>query len=153
MASGTEGGYSTYEGDILPFYDVAMAYKNKGVGTLILAGKDYGMGSSRDWAAKGTKLLGIQAVIAESFERIHRSNLVMMGLLPLQFIDGQNAESLGLTGNESFRIELPSHPQILDKITVHADEKTFEVILRFDSQADLNYYANGGIMPYVIRNK
>ena len=153
LASGTEGGYSTYEGDILPFYDVAMAYKNKGVGTLILAGKDYGMGSSRDWAAKGTKLLGIQAVIAESFERIHRSNLVMMGLLPLQFIDGQNAESLGLTGNESFRIELPSHPQILDKITVHADEKTFEVILRFDSQADLNYYANGGIMPYVIRNK
>ncbi|MDM5144210.1 Aconitate hydratase A [Lactococcus lactis] len=111
------------------------------------------MGSSRDWAAKGTKLLGVKAVIAESFERIHRSNLVMMGVLPLQFLDNENAKSLGLTGDEVFSIDLPVHPKIHEKITVQADEKKFKVLLRFDSQADLDYYANDGIMPYVIRKK
>lgn len=111
------------------------------------------MGSSRDWAAKGTKLLGVKAVIAESFERIHRSNLVMMGVLPLQFLDNENAETLGLSGYESFSIELPENPKIHEKITVYTDEKNFEVLLRFDSQADLDYYANDGIMPYVIRKK
>lgn len=97
-----EGGYSKFDDEILPIYEVAQKYKEKGVGLIVLAGKDYGMGSSRDWAAKGTKLLGVKAVIAESFERIHRSNLVMMGILPLQFLDDQNAKSLGLTGDEVF---------------------------------------------------
>ncbi|MGM9886983.1 MAG: aconitate hydratase AcnA [Lactococcus sp.] len=153
LAQGQEGGYSQYNGQVLPVYDVAEAYKQDQTGLIILAGKDYGMGSSRDWAAKGTKLLGVKAVIADSFERIHRSNLVMMGVLPLQYLDGQNAETLGLTGYESFSIDLPKKPQILEKITVQADDKVFQVLLRFDSQSDLQYYANDGIMPYVIRNK
>ncbi|MQW23379.1 MULTISPECIES: aconitate hydratase AcnA [unclassified Lactococcus] len=153
LALGQEGGYSQYNGQVLPVYDVAEAYKQEHTGLIILAGKDYGMGSSRDWAAKGTKLLGVKAVIADSFERIHRSNLVMMGVLPLQYLDGQNAETLGLTGYESFNIDLPKKPQILEEITVQADDKVFQVLLRFDSQSDLQYYANDGIMPYVIRNK
>ncbi len=148
-----EGGYSKFDDEILPIYEVAQKYKEKGVGLIVLAGKDYGMGSSRDWAAKGTKLLGVKAVIAESFERIHRSNLVMMGILPLQFLDDQNAKSLGLTGDEVFSIDLPVHPKIHEKITVQADEKKFQVLLRFDSQVDLDYYTNDGIMPYVIRKK
>ncbi|WP_374286599.1 aconitate hydratase AcnA [Lactococcus sp.] len=153
LAQGQEGGYSQYNGQVLSVYDVAEAYKKEHTGLIILAGKDYGMGSSRDWAAKGTKLLGVKAVIADSFERIHRSNLVMMGVLPLQYLEGQNAETLALTGYESFRIDLPKKPQILEKITVQADDKVFQVLLRFDSQSDLQYYANDGIMPYVIRNK
>ncbi|KGH33521.1 aconitate hydratase AcnA [Lactococcus cremoris] len=148
-----EGGYSKFADEILPIYEVAQKYKEKGAGLIVLAGKDYGMGSSRDWAAKGTKLLGVKAVIAESFERIHRSNLVMMGILPLQFLDDQNAKSLGLTGDEVFSIDLPVHPKIHEKITVQADEKKFQVLLRFDSQVDLDYYTNDGIMPYVIRKK
>ena len=147
-----EGGFSKYEGEILPMYDVAMKYKEAGIGLLILAGKDYAMGSSRDWAAKGTKLLGVKAVIAESFERIHRSNLVMMGVVPLQFLEGENADTLGLTGEETYQVELPIKPQIRQKVTVTADDKEFEAILRFDSQIDLEYYANDGIMPYVIKS-
>ncbi|MFC4652288.1 aconitate hydratase AcnA [Lactococcus nasutitermitis] len=153
LADGQEGGYSKFQDEILPIYDVALKYKAENTGLIVLAGKDYGMGSSRDWAAKGTKLLGVEAIIAESFERIHRSNLVMMGVLPLQFLEGESAESLGLTGYETFSIDLPEKPQSHEKITVHADEKTFEVILRFDSQVDLDYYENDGIMPYVIRKK
>ena len=105
---GTEGGYTTYwpTGEVTSIYDAAMKYKEDGTGLLVVAGKDYGMGSSRDWAAKGTNLLGIKAVIAESFERIHRSNLVLMGVLPLQFKDGESAETLGLVGNESFEIQI-----------------------------------------------
>lgn len=153
LVGNTEGGYSIYGQDILPIYDVAQKYKEKETGLVVLAGKDYGMGSSRDWAAKGTKLLGVKAIIAESFERIHRSNLVMMGVLPLQFLEGENAEILGLTGNEIFSIDLPKKPQIHEKILVHADDKSFQVLLRFDSNADLDYYENDGIMPYVIRKK
>jgi len=153
LTPGVEGGFSKYGGEILPMYDVAMKYKAAGIGLVVLAGKDYGMGSSRDWAAKGTKLLGVNAVIAESFERIHRSNLVMMGVVPLQFIEGENADSLGLTGKEVYSIDLPAEPQIGQKVKVTADGKVFEVILRFDSQIDLEYYANDGIMPYVIRKK
>ena len=148
-----EGGYSLFNNETLPIYEVAKKYKEQGQGLIVLAGKDYGMGSSRDWAAKGTKLLGVKAVIAESFERIHRSNLVMMGVLPLQFLDNENAETLGLSGYESFSIDLPENPKIHEKITVSTAEKNFEVLLRFDSQADLDYYANDGIMPYVIRKK
>ena len=148
-----EGGYSKYKGEILPMYDVAMKHKAARTGLIVLAGKDYGMGSSRDWAAKGTKLLGIKAVIAESFERIHRSNLVMMGVVPLQFIAGDNADNLGLTGEETYSIDLPAEPEIGQRVKVSADDKEFEVVLRFDSQVDLEYYANDGIMPYVIRKK
>ena len=148
-----EGGFSKYEGEILPMYDVAMKYKAAGTGLIVLAGKDYGMGSSRDWAAKGTKLLGVKAVIAESFERIHRSNLVMMGVVPLQFIEGENTDTLGLTGEEVYSIDLPEIPEIGQKVKVTADDKEFEAMLRFDSQVDLEYYAKDGIMPYVIKKK
>ncbi|AYF99724.1 aconitate hydratase AcnA [Lactococcus allomyrinae] len=153
LVAGVEGGYSKFDGEILSIYDVAQKYKEEGTGLIVLAGKDYGMGSSRDWAAKGTKLLGVKAIIAESFERIHRSNLVMMGVLPLQYLENENAETLGLTGHEVYRIELPQHPKIHERITVHADDKTFEVVLRFDSQVDSDYYEHDGIMPYVIRKK
>src|SRR5205807_3027792 len=106
MAPGTEGGWTIYQpnGDVMPIYDAAMMYKDGGVPLLVLAGKEYGSGSSRDWAAKGTALLGVRAVVAESFERIHRSNLVGMGVLPLQFSPGESAASLGLTGRESYTI-------------------------------------------------
>src|ERR1022692_3084136 len=107
LAPGTEGGWTTYQpgGDVMTIYDAAMKYKDAGVGLMVLAGKEYGSGSSRDWAAKGTLLLGVRVVIAESFERIHRSNLVGMGVLPLEFIAGRTRESLGLTGREEFSIE------------------------------------------------
>lgn len=153
LADGKEGGYSKFKGEVLPVYEVAEHYKAQGEGLVVLAGKDYGMGSSRDWAAKGTALLGVKAVLAESFERIHRSNLVMMGILPLQFLEGESADALGLTGYETYQIDLSSTPKIHEKVMIHANEKQFEMILRFDSQADLDYYENGGIMPYVIRKK
>jgi len=148
-----EGGFSKYRGEIMPMYDVAMNYKLDNTGLIILAGSDYGMGSSRDWAAKGTKLLGVKAVIAQSFERIHRSNLVMMGVVPLQFIPGENAASLGLTGDEVYQIEMPESPQIGQTVKVLAGDKEFSAILRFDSQVDIEYYENDGIMPYVINKK
>lgn len=151
LCEGTEGGFTRYKGEVVPIYDAAMGYKEEGTGLVILAGKDYGMGSSRDWAAKGTKLLGVKAVIAESFERIHRSNLAMMGVLPLQFMAGENANSLGLTGEETYKIELPEEPKINEVIRVWANNKVFNVVLRFDSLIDIEYYKNDGIMPYVTR--
>ncbi|GFH42583.1 aconitate hydratase [Lactococcus hodotermopsidis] len=147
------GGVTSYKKQIMPIYEAAMRYKADGVSLVILAGKDYGMGSSRDWAAKGTALLGVKVVIAQSFERIHRSNLVMMGVIPLEFLDGKNAKNLGLTGFESFSFDFPEKPKIGQLITVHADDKTFQTKLRFDSQADLAYYENGGILQMVIRKK
>ncbi|MDR0200226.1 MAG: aconitate hydratase AcnA [Streptococcaceae bacterium] len=147
LASGAEGGWARPE---VTMFDFAKAANS---GLLVLAGKDYGMGSSRDWAAKGTKLLGVKVVIAESYERIHRSNLVMMGVIPLQFLEGENADSLGLTGLETYTIDWPEEVTEKALITVHADEKTFQTRLRFDSEADLAYFANDGIMPYVIRKK
>jgi aconitate hydratase len=121
-----------------------------------LAGKEYGSGSSRDWAAKGTRMLGIRAVIAESYERIHRSNLVMMGVLPLQFEAGQNAASLGLTGEETFDIEgISSDFRPLKKVNVRAvsggKTREFEAVLRIDTPKEIEYYRHGGIMPYVLR--
>ena len=113
LADGKIGGYTKYEGEILPIYEAAMNYKKNGVSTIVIAGKDYGMGSSRDWAAKGANLLGVKVVLAESFERIHRSNLVMMGILPLQFLDGQTAESLQLTGYETYTVELPEQRMLI----------------------------------------
>ncbi|RCW70607.1 aconitate hydratase AcnA [Saliterribacillus persicus] len=160
LAPDTEGGYTTYwpTGDVMAIYDAAMKYQEDGTGLAILAGKDYGMGSSRDWAAKGTNLLGIKTVIAESFERIHRSNLVMMGVLPLQFKDGDSADSLGLTGKETFDVEVDESVQPRDVVRVNAigeDGKgiTFEAIARFDSEVEIDYYRHGGILPMVLRNK
>ena len=136
IAPGTEGGYTTYwpTGEIMPIYDAAMKYKENNVGLVVIAGADYGMGSSRDWAAKGTNLLGIKTVIAESFERIHRSNLVQMGVLPLQFKEGENAETLGLTGKEVFTVHIDENvkPHDLVKVTATDEDgntKEFECIV------------------------
>ncbi|MTW84877.1 aconitate hydratase AcnA [Virgibacillus dakarensis] len=160
LAPGTEGGYTTYwpTEEVMPIYDAAMKYQENGTGLLVMGGKDYGMGSSRDWAAKGTILLGIKTVIAESFERIHRSNLVMMGVLPLQFEKGQNADKLGLTGKESFTVEVDENVQPHDLVNVTAvDENgkttTFKAIARFDSEVEIDYYRHGGILQMVLRNK
>ncbi len=160
VAPGTEGGFTTYwpTGETMAMYDAAMKYKEDGTGLVILAGKDYGMGSSRDWAAKGTNLLGVKAVIAESFERIHRSNLVMMGVLPLQYVAGTSAESLGLTGEEAISIAIDESVRPRDIIQVTAtaaDGKVtkFEAIARFDSEVDIDYYRHGGILPMVLRER
>ncbi|RPJ86562.1 MAG: aconitate hydratase, partial [Acidobacteria bacterium] len=137
--------------------DAAMRYQADGVPLLVIAGKEYGTGSSRDWAAKGTRLLGIRAVLAESFERIHRSNLVGMGVLPLQFETGQNRETLGLTGLETFEIlGLSDGLQPLKTLTVNAHEpggrvKHFTVTARADTPNEVNYYRHGGILPFVLR--
>jgi aconitate hydratase len=134
-----------------------MKYKAAGIGSIVIAGKDYGMGSSRDWAAKGSNLLGVKVVLAESFERIHRSNLVMMGVLPLQFLDGETAESLGLTGHEHYTIDLPEDVKVGQVVTVHANSekgsKEFQALVRFDAEADIRYYRHGGILPMVVRRK
>ncbi|SER80043.1 aconitate hydratase AcnA [Streptococcus gallolyticus] len=157
LADGKIGGYTKYNGEIMPIYDAAMHYKEDNVDTLVIAGKDYGMGSSRDWAAKGSNLLGVKAVLAESFERIHRSNLVMMGVLPLQFLEGDTAESLGLTGLETYDINLSENPGIHDIVDVvvrdDSGEKHFKAMVRFDADADIRYYKNGGILPMVVRKK
>ncbi|SES77921.1 aconitase [Oceanobacillus limi] len=160
LAPGTEGGYTTYwpTGDVMPIYDAAMKYQQDNTGLLVVAGKDYGMGSSRDWAAKGTNLLGIKTVIAESFERIHRSNLVMMGVLPLQFEEGQNADKLGLTGKETFNIEIDENVKPHDLLNVTAKDENgktteFKVVARFDSEVEIDYYRHGGILQMVLRNK
>jgi aconitate hydratase len=157
LAPGTEGGVTIYqgaegEGDEMSIYDAAMKYIDADVPLLVLAGKEYGSGSSRDWAAKGTALLGVRAVIAESFERIHRSNLVGMGVLPLQFKDGESVESVGLTGHETFTIAgLADAEEIPRKVTVKADDKEFEVTVRIDTPKEQRYYRNGGILQFVLR--
>ncbi|WP_394404958.1 aconitate hydratase AcnA [Streptococcus sp. 20-1249] len=157
LADGKIGGWTKYDSEILPIYDAAMKYKESGLGSLIIAGKDYGMGSSRDWAAKGSSLLGVKAVLAESFERIHRSNLVMMGVLPLQFLEGQTAESLGLTGTERFDIDVNDSVKVGQVVTVRATSndgvKEFQVKVRFDADADIRYYRYGGILPMVVKKK
>ncbi|MFC7370727.1 aconitate hydratase AcnA [Fictibacillus iocasae] len=160
VAPGTEGGWTTYwpTNEVMSIYDAAMKYKQDGTGLMIIAGKDYGMGSSRDWAAKGTNLLGIQTVLAESFERIHRSNLVLMGVLPLQFKEGESAETFGLTGKETFSVQLDENVKPLEKVKVTAEKEDgstveFEVIARFDSEIEIDYYRHGGILPMVLRNK
>ena len=157
LAAGKLGGYTKYKGELMPIYEAAMCYKKEKVDTIILAGRDYGMGSSRDWAAKGANLLGVKVVLAESFERIHRSNLVMMGILPLQYLDGENAQNIGLTGKEIFDIQLPKEPKVGQVITVIAKEgdriTRFKARLRFDADADIRYYENGGILPMVVRKK
>jgi aconitate hydratase len=158
LAPGTEGGWTLHQpsGEKMTIYDAAMRYKQEGVPLMVLAGKEYGAGSSRDWAAKGTLLLGVRAVIAESYERIHRSNLVGMGVLPLEFKPGETAESLGLSGHESFSAEGVSKLAPRAKLRVQArddggKEKTFEVVARADTPEEVAYYRHGGILPYVLR--
>ncbi|KAI7693521.1 Cytoplasmic aconitate hydratase [Sarcoptes scabiei] len=135
----------------LSIFDAAELYRQDNIPLIILTGKDYGSGSSRDWAAKGPCLLGVRAIIAESYERIHRSNLVGMGIIPLQYLDGQNAETLGLTGREIFSINLPDNLQPRQETIVEADEKKFNVIIRFDTEVELEYFKNGGILQYMLR--
>jgi len=160
LVPGVEGGVTTYlpGGEVMPIFDAAMKYQAAGVPLVILAGKEYGSGSSRDWAAKGTALLGVKAVVAESFERIHRSNLVNMGLLPLQFKAGQNAASLGLTGQETFEIVGVADHRLEPRgdITVNATQpdgsvKTFTATVRIDTPEELVSFRHGGILQYVVR--
>ncbi len=158
LAPGTEGGWTLYQpsGEKMTIYDAAMRYQQEGVPLVVLAGKEYGTGSSRDWAAKGTLLLGARAVIAESYERIHRSNLVGMGVLPLEYLPGQMAESLGLNGHESFTIEGVAKltPRAKLRVVAREDggkEKSFETIARVDTPEEIHYYRHGGILPYVLR--
>ena len=153
LAPGTEGGFTVHQpsGEQTTIYDAAMRYATDGVPLVILAGKEYGSGSSRDWAAKGTALLGVRAVLAESYERIHRSNLIGMGVLPLQFLDGESASSLGLTGTEVF--DIPGLASLPKELTVRADDKEFRVRVRIDTPKEADYYRHGGILQYVLRQR
>jgi aconitate hydratase len=160
IAPGTEGGYTTFwpTGEVMSIYDASMKYKEHNTGLVVLAGKDYGMGSSRDWAAKGPILLGVKAVIAESYERIHRSNLVMMGVLPLQYVEGETADSLGLTGEETIDIILKDNIKPGDFAQVIATSNdggkiSFRGRIRFESVVDMEYYRHGGILQMVLRKK
>ncbi len=159
LAPGTEGGWTTHipSGEKMFIYDASVKYASQGIPLMIIAGKEYGSGSSRDWAAKGVLLLGVKAVIAESYERIHRSNLVGMGVIPLQFLPGQGRESLALTGQETYSVENIftaiecSKPALVRAIAPDGKSTTFEVIVRVDTPQELEYYRNGGILPYVLR--
>ena len=157
LAPGTEGGWTTHRpsGELMSIYDAAMRYQDEGTPLVVIAGKEYGTGSSRDWAAKGTNLLGVKAVITESFERIHRSNLVGMGVLPLNFMPGENAESLGLTGEETFDIDgLGDGTSETVTVTATTDDgrvTTFQARVRIDTPKEAEYFRNGGILHYVLR--
>jgi aconitate hydratase len=155
-----EGGYTVYLpiGEEMTVYDASVKYKETNTPLIVLAGKEYGSGSSRDWAAKGTFLLGVKAVIAESYERIHRSNLVGMGVLPLQFLEGESYTSLGLTGKEVYSIpDLREGIQPFQIISIQADSqdgtspKVFKVLCRLDSKIEIDYYRNNGILQYMLR--
>jgi aconitate hydratase len=160
LVAGMEGGVTVHfpDGERMWIYDAAMRYKQEGVPLLVIAGKEYGSGSSRDWAAKGTLLLGIRAVLAESYERIHRSNLVGMGVLPLQFKEGENAASQGLTGKEVFDITglddgiSPRSEVTLTATSPDGSRQSFQAVARLDSIVEVNYYRNGGILPTVLRS-
>jgi len=159
LVPGTEGGVTIHfpTGETLPIYDASMRYQDAGIPLIVLAGKDYGMGSSRDWAAKGTILLGARAVIAESFERIHRSNLIGMGVLPLEYLKGETADSLGLDGTETFSIPISDDikaGQIVDVNATKADGTTisFSTRCRLDTPVEVEYFRHGGILHYVLRD-
>jgi aconitate hydratase len=159
--AGREGPFTVHlpGGEATTIFDAAMTYAAEKVPLIVIAGKEYGSGSSRDWAAKGPRLLGVRAVIAESFERIHRSNLVGIGILPLQFLPGEGAASLGLTGRESYSVAMPADgPAPRGRLTVVArsgdtdgTERRFEVTARLDGPIELDYYRQGGILPAVLR--
>jgi aconitate hydratase len=137
-------------GDELTIFEASERYLEEGTPLIVLAGKEYGSGSSRDWAAKGPNLLGVRAVIAESYERIHRSNLLMMGIVPLQFMDGENPETLGLSGREEFAIEGLENGDA-HEVTVRADEKEFRARVRLDTPREREYLRHGGILQFVLR--
>ncbi len=159
LLGGVEGGMTRYfpGGERMTVYEAAMRYQEAGVPLIVIAGKEYGTGSSRDWAAKGTLLLGVKAVIAESFERIHRANLVGMGVLPLVFKEGQKAESLGLLGQEKYDVlgiadDIVPRQELTVRATAPDGKITeFHVIARLDTPVDVGYYKNGGILPAVLR--
>jgi aconitate hydratase len=164
LLEGVEGGYTVDlldpERPQVAIFDAAEAYRRAGVPLVVLAGKEYGSGSSRDWAAKGTALLGVRAVIAESYERIHRSNLIGMGVLPLQYLDGDTAESLGLSGTET--IDISGVTALNDGVTPRTvtvtatgedgSVTTFEAVVRIDTPGEADYYRNGGILQFVLRS-
>ena len=160
MAPGTEGGWTTYlpDDEVMTIFDASLKYKEDGTPLAVLAGEDYGMGSSRDWAAKGVLLLGVEMVIAESYERIHRSNLVGMGVLPLQFKAGETPETLGLDGSEVYStVNLTDDLKPGQDVTVKAVKAdgtavTFQTICRVDTPVEVDYYRNGGILHTVLRN-
>ena len=160
MAPGTEGGFTKIypEEKVLPVYDAVVEYKKRGTDLVVIGGKEYGTGSSRDWAAKGTKLLGVKAVIAESFERIHRYNLIGMGILPLQFTNNINRENLNLIGSELISVLdvekgiKPSEEVTLEIKYASGDIKKVKTLCRIDTKNELEYYKNGGILQYVLRN-
>jgi aconitate hydratase len=159
LVPGVEGGFTTYlpDGERMSIYEAAMKYREEGVPLIVIAGAEYGSGSSRDWAAKGTLLLGVKAVIARSYERIHRSNLIGMGILPLQFRAGETMESLGLSGHEAFDIlGLGDNIEPGSSLLVQAKKDDgsiveFKVIIRIDTPIEIEYYRNGGILHTVIR--
>jgi len=159
LVPGVEGGWTVHlpDGERMAIYDAAMRYRDEGVPLVVIAGKEYGTGSSRDWAAKGTLLLGVRAVLAESYERIHRSNLVGMGVLPLQFLPGETATSLGLSGRETYDVEgIAAGLAPGRRLTVRArgDDgkvRTFQAVARVDTPDDVEYYRHGGLLPYVLR--
>jgi aconitate hydratase len=159
LAPGTEGGYTVHFPEKSPttIYEASVRYKKEGVPLIVIAGKEYGSGSSRDWAAKGPALLGVRAVIAESYERIHRSNLVGMGILPLQFKTSDTFQSLGLTGNETYAIDgvskdlKPKRDISVRATSASGKTKAFTVTLRIDTPEEIEYYRHGGILPYVLR--
>jgi aconitate hydratase len=158
LAPGTEGGVTRHfpSGDPMSVYDAAVRYAKEGAPLMVLAGKEYGSGSSRDWAAKGPKLLGVRAVIAESYERIHRSNLVGMGILPLEYAAGESAATLGLTGEETFSMEGLASAIVDRKVVVRAKRtdgtvREFSATVRVDTPQEREYYRHGGILQYVLR--
>ena len=153
MARGKEGGFTAHmpKATIMSIYEASQKYKAEGVSLIVFAGKDYGMGSSRDWAAKGTALLGVETVVAESFERIHRSNLIGMGVLPLQFEEGDNWESLGITGKETFTLHVKENLQPRQQITLEFGSKKVKLTVCLDTPIEVQYYKEGGILPYVLK--
>jgi aconitate hydratase len=158
LAPGTEGGVTVHQpsGERLDIFAAAMRYRDEGTPLVVIAGKEYGTGSSRDWAAKGTLLLGVRAVVAESYERIHRSNLVGMGVLPLEFLPGESATTLGLSGAETIDVRGVGALAPKRRLQVRATApdgtvRTFDAIARVDTPDDVDYYRHGGILPYVLR--
>src|SRR5207244_7254162 len=151
LVPGSEGTWTVHlpDGEETTIFDAAKRYRDEGMPTIVIAGKGYGSGSSRDWAAKGPNLLGVRAVIAESYERIHRSNLLMLGILPLQFMDGDGRESLGLTGREEFAVEGIDNAEARE-VTVRADDKEFRARVRLDTPRGRACVRRGGLLPYVL---
>ena len=159
LVPGTEGGYTSLpgEGGVISIFDASEIYRAQGTPLLVIAGKEYGSGSSRDWAAKGTSLLGVKAVIAESYERIHRSNLIGMGVLPLQFLEGENAERLGLEGTEEYSIigiaeTLAPGASFTVQASGDSGTREFRVLARIDTPNEMDYYRHGGILQFVLRS-